>query len=365
MELVPSALLTLSVAQLKKIVQTATLNAEEVKAEISEYIQSAIDALDERLPLNKKKIESMKKLLDAVGGVKKSKAEKVMEKIIKSMANDNFKGVFEHDGKYCVCDGYRLFRFSAPLNGLPKAKGGLNTVQAIGDRSRYSVRLELPKLSELKQDIKIAKMGRTDAGRVHYVNHSDRRGHGYYIAYDFGYGLPAVDAELLVDMLAALPDCEAFAYPNGNYKGAPVYFVSGENDGLMLTVKKDTEWEPAPVVEMTSTTTPVMEVPAETVSTDTAENPAPIPDIPAETTPTPDNPAPVATSTPVQAAQDTAARDARQIVAAISPSLLRLFCAYVRDGCRPDGNGLDRTRPDGSGVSAQWTVDGTVMCNTS
>jgi hypothetical protein len=107
------------------------------------------------------------------------------------------------------------------------------------------------------------------------------------------------------------------------------------------------------------------EVPAETVSTDTAEDPAPIHDIPAETAQTPDNPAPVASSAPVQAAQDTAAREARQIITAISPALLRLFCASVRDGCRPGGNGLDRTKPDGSGVSARWTVDGTVMYNTS
>jgi hypothetical protein len=131
----------------------------------------------------------------------------------------------------------------------------------------------------------------------------------------------------------------------------------------MLTVKKDTEWEPAPVVEKPVNTTPVMEVPAESVRTDTAETS--VPDIPAETVPTPDNPAPVAPSAPVQAAQDTEAPEARRIITAINPAILRLFCASVRDGCRPDKAGLDWTRPDLNGVSAAWTVDGRTVHNTS
>lgn len=49
----------------------------------------------------------------------------------------------------------------------------------------------------------------------------------------------------------------------------------------------------------------------------------------------------------------------------INPAILRLFCASVRDGCRPDVNGLDRTRPDKRGVSATWSASGRTMYNTS
>ena len=164
--------------------------------------------------------------------------------------------------------------------------------------------------------------------------------------------------------------------------GAQVYFrkyskyekISGgftsaywELREILLNAQREAEEATKEAAESVSTDTAV-EVPAETVSTDTAEDPASIPDVPADTTPAPDNPAPVAPSVHVEAAQDAATREARQIVTAINPAILRLFCASARDGCRPDWSGLNRTKTDWnghSGVSAAWTVDGRTVYNTS
>lgn len=358
MELVPSALLTLSAAQLAKIVKQATINAEEVKAQISAYIQGEIDKIDARLPWNKKTVESYKKLLAAVDGKKKTKVEKIMEKVIKGTAYDEHRGTFEDAGKCCVIDGYRIFRFAEPLNGLPKADKAFNTVRAIGDISAYSVRLELPTIKNLKSDIKIAKMSGADVNRIHIKSKGRKIG----FMYDFGYGLPLVDALALVDMMEALPDCEAYTLPHG--ANCPIYFVSGDNDGFLLHLTKRNEWEPAPIAEEKPVNnTPVTESPA----VDTA--PAPVQDVPAvKEAPAPDRQAANASSAPVQTAQDTAAPEARQIVTSINPAILRLFCGLARHRCRPDRNGLDRTKPDKSvqsAVSACWTLDGRTVHNTS
>ena len=656
MELVPPMLLTLSAAQLKKIVQTATLNADEVKTEIAGYIQGEIEQLNPKSEYDKRTIVQYKKLIEACGERKQSKQEKAIKRIVDSVddCRPQFNGMFQNDGKYCICTGYMAIRSSAPFYGIDEKENNFDMSKAFGNISAYSMPLELPSVKELKSDMKIARIGNTTAGHVRAVRLSKTRCN--YL-YDFGYGLPLVNAKYLVDMLEALPDCKAFCNPDNNTFSL-VYFVSGENDGILLSMRKGIEWEAAPeekpieqaapAVEETPIEKPVeaaveevkadpapavdevkedpepvsaeklnqIETPlesrqvygykpdgntvtahrwkvyhvtgnlylretvtdkygqrfanivlmhpcakigldmgsigqyqldhysadflaerigfstvdefnahmeaviandgyirnsyiafvrqydsalaqrmekreverraeylrkqeqqrrereqeiadeitqaeqaiisggkidntvtdgkclflrlfekygvkvairskgwiieklvyvlqnadggaqvsfrksskyekisggftsaywelreilltaqkeaeeaakeaAEAVSAETAEDPAPIPDVPADTTPAPDKPAPVAPSAPIQAAQDTAVREAKQIVTAISPAFLRLFCASVRDGCRPDGTGLDRTKPDKSGVSAALTVDRRTVYNTS
>ena len=120
-------------------------------------------------------------------------------------------------------------------------------------------------MKELKADIKLAKMGKMAVGHVH-------EGGGVNgIMYDFGYGLPAVDAKYLVDMLEALPDCKAFCKPGKN--PAPVYFVSGEDDGILLPIKKHQEWEAAPVEQAAPA---VDEAPAAVEPVAAVEDPAPV-----------------------------------------------------------------------------------------
>ena len=241
MEIIDSAILNMRPAQLSQIVKTATENAEEAKAQIAAVINAEIGNWRKDTETGKKRIAELKKLLNVVDGRKLSKVEKAVQRIIKNVddCHPQFKGVFESAGKSCVTDGYRLVRYAAPLDCFETVNPCFDVSRAIGDISAYSMRLELPDVKELKADIKLSKMGKMDAGRVHYGGGMNS------VMYDFGYGLPAVDAKYLVDMLEALPDCAAFCNPRKT--SAPIYFVSGEDEGVLLPIRKHQEWEAAPV----------------------------------------------------------------------------------------------------------------------
>lgn len=275
MEIIDNAILNMRPAQLSQIVKTATENAEEAKAQIAALINEEIGNWHKDTEYGKKRIAELKKLLDVVDGRKLTKQEKAVKRIVDNMddCRPQFKGMFQSGGKYCVCDGFRAVRSSAPFYGVEEKTNDFDMSRAIGDISAYSVRLELPDVKELKADMKLAKMGKMDAGRVHYGGGMNS------VMYDFGYGLPAVDAKYLVDMLEALPGCEAFCNPE---KTTLLYFVSGEDDGILLPIKKRQEWEAAPVeqaapvVEETPIETPVEASPAPVEAVETpAEDPAP------------------------------------------------------------------------------------------
>lgn len=243
-ELAACTIPSMTAAQLSALVKTATANAEEVKQQIAEYINEQITFYDEKTERGKKSIEQLKKLLSAAVGERKQTAqEKAISRIIKNCSRAQFTGVFENAGKYCVLDGYRMVRYSAPLDSFPKAPDSLDTERAIGDKSRYNIRLNLPTVKQLKADIKLAKMGNMDIGRIHI----EGEGRSIFFLYDFGYGLPQVNAKYLIDMLEAMPD--AVAYSIENRTASPIYFVSGDNDGLLFPVRKTQEYESAPVAE--------------------------------------------------------------------------------------------------------------------
>lgn len=242
------SILEMNTTELKKFVSAATVNNLEVKEEIAAFLHEIVDGKNENAETSKtfkKDIANWKKLLAVVEDRKLTKTEKLVQKILKNgIANRITKGVFQDAGKHCVCDGYRLVRFNNALSAdIPTIPDSMDTAKAIGDVSAYSVKLNLPDVSELKKDIKIAKSGCDDVGHV-YVIRCLRKAE---IVYDFGYGLPMVNAEWLLDMLEILPDCEAFCIPGK--KTYPVYFVSGDNDGLLLPCRKEQEYEQPPVEE--------------------------------------------------------------------------------------------------------------------
>ena len=521
-EIAACAVLDMSATQLKNLVKTATANAEEVKNQIADYIQSEIDKLNPKSEYDKKMIAQYNKLISAAVGERRQTAqEKAIARIMKNCNREEWTGVIHDAEMYCVLDGFRLVRYAAPLENFPTAAQTFDTNKAIGDKSRYNIKLALPTVKDLKADIKIAKLSGMDVNRIHVI----RKGKCMDFGYDFGYGMPMVNAKWLIDMIEALPDAAAYAVKD--YSCNPIYFTDGENDGILLPIRKMQEYAAAPtaeektveaaeekpiekpvesaveevkedhapvekpVEEVNKTSVPVQDVPTvknlsqfkkaisagyafkivnhfvkpelagqirqpnkvqtnafysvvygepdnpvslandgkgyylnygkagdwdftgDTIKMYASGNPVweisfdlhygepdDFNDINVEevkaaleeskthesnfvaqvradvdaiakaeqadtATPALDNPAPVVHSAPVQTEQDTATREARQIVTAITPALLRLFCASVRDGCRPDKTGLDRTRPDKSGVSARWTVDGRTVHNTS
>lgn len=235
-----SSVLDMSAVELKKFVSAATLNGEEIKAEIADFLRPFIHAYSEDSNYAKK-AEKYKKLMAVVEDRKLTKTDKIIQKLFNNKyPNPICHAVFEDAGKYCATDGHILFRFSSPLSSdIPVISYGYVTTKAIGDLNAYSVSLELPNSADLRKDIKIVKHG-VDIDRVHAL----REGNKIIAVYDFGYGLPKVNAEYLLSMLEALPDCKARAYSGNTH--APVYFVSGESDGIILPIRVAKEYESAP-----------------------------------------------------------------------------------------------------------------------
>ena len=236
-ELAAEAVLAMPAAQLSTFIKTATVNREEVKAEIAAFIASELENYDPKVYSHKPIIERYNKLLSVCEGKKQSKRDKAIMRIVNNVADSRpqWAGVFQDAGKYCVCDGYRMIRSAAALDGFKSVSAVLDTTKAIGSIRDYTVKLVLPTVKELKQDMKIAKLAGADAGNVHVRVDGKRMD----FVYDFGVGLPMVNAKYLVDMLEALPECESFARPDKTI--APIYFVSGEDDGILLPVRKTSE----------------------------------------------------------------------------------------------------------------------------
>ena len=249
-EILTECIAECSAAELKKFLNTATENREEVQEQVREYLTGKYAELDPEAlkregkalsSYGEKKRKHIKSLLSIFEDRKQTKQERALSKIVKSCAENrpDFSGVFQDAGKYCVLDGYRLIRCASPLTGLGVSKKTFDTEKAIGNLADYTVSLQLPTIKELKADIKIAKNG-IEFGRYHI----DRNGKKIFVLYDFGYGLPLVNAEYLLSMLEALPECEAFAVPGK--VNHPIYFRSGNDDGILLPVYKMQEYEEAP-----------------------------------------------------------------------------------------------------------------------
>lgn len=158
---------------------------------------------------------------------RKGHLEKAALSIIKNAPRDDLKDAIMRDGLQCVCDGYRVVRIKEPIN-LPEL-----TVPNTMEFSRLFQRnlgeyqnLELPSLSEVKSYIRTKKAeNRALCGK----NASKCA-----VNWDFGEGLPLVDAAYLADMLTAFPDAKA-EYKN---KVSAIFFFSELGDGLLLPVRR-------------------------------------------------------------------------------------------------------------------------------
>ena len=273
-EIAACAVLDMTATQLKALVKTATANAEEVKNQIAEYIQSEIDKLNPKSEYDKKMIAQYNKLISAACGERRQTAqEKAISRIMKNCSAamaDKYMGVIHDADMYCVLDGFRLVRYTAPIENMPTAAQTFDTNRAIGDKSRYNIKLALPTVKELKSDMKIAKLSGMDVNRIHVI----RKGKRLDFGYDFGYGMPMVNAKWLIDMIEALPDADAYAVDSINPN--PVYFTDGDNDGILLPIRKMQEYESAPTVEEKAVETAVekpIEKPVEAAAPVVKEDP--------------------------------------------------------------------------------------------
>lgn len=143
----------------------------------------------------------------------------------------------DEEGKQCVCDGYRGFRLNSPmeLTTAPElsADGSrFNLAQIIAPLRKNTLRLTLPSITKVRSQIK------TD--RAEWAAKRHRKGETFKASYDFGPGLPSVDANYLIDFLQLFPDGEAFTSEQKPYI-TPIYFRSADGEGILCPVRKPAE----------------------------------------------------------------------------------------------------------------------------
>ena len=145
------------------------------------------------------------------------------KRIIKHTRREALQGYWI-DCKYRVCVfndymGIRTDVFTLP--DLPEVRG-MDAVHLVTDACALEngLELELPTADQLKALIK------------------ERKAAGVKIPlYDFGDGLPAENAQYLLDMLILLPSSRAFTDAKRPTLSG-IYFKTDDADGLLLPVRK-------------------------------------------------------------------------------------------------------------------------------
>lgn len=164
---------------------------------------------------------------------RKSKGElsalKAAQRILKTASYDVREELkfpwTDEQGRQILCDGYRLARLNEPLP-LPERPEGLECINHLAilepARNGRGQRLEAPDVKELRAHIKTVKPTLPKGGVVKW---------------DFGDGLPMVDAQYLLELLALLPG--AALYCTGtNSLVSPIYFESESGDGVLMPARK-------------------------------------------------------------------------------------------------------------------------------
>lgn len=131
----------------------------------------------------------------------------------------------------CYCDGFRGVRLCNPLptEEVPEETEKMSFSNVIDTATQnIGPELSLPSIPDLKAHIKIEKAAKK-------ASKSNKKP-----VYDFGSGLPMVDAGFLLDMLEMLPDCTATAARYSPELGA-IYFKADAGDGVLLPVRKKKE----------------------------------------------------------------------------------------------------------------------------
>ena len=157
----------------------------------------------------------------------KTSALNAAKRILKTAQKQPSPGLhkaFYNNGLQCICDGYRgaELKNPLPLEELPADVETINFTRFIDDAKKNNdIILELPELKALKTYIKLEKF----KNRVAKTKD--------IIYYDYGPGLPFVNAEFLADLLEILPGCKAYTAKN-NFN---IYFESDDGRGMLGSVR--------------------------------------------------------------------------------------------------------------------------------
>ena len=138
---------------------------------------------------------------------------------------ENMRGVWlDRSGRYCMCNGFAAVRMAEQLNGVPTVPGWDGLPRVMEAPEKYTRRVDMPAASTLKEIVAAWKATKNNSTRP---------------VYDFGDGLPGVDARYLLDMAALLPG--AVVTVSSEYPLTTAIYFKAENgdDGILMPVRKE------------------------------------------------------------------------------------------------------------------------------
>lgn len=145
------------------------------------------------------------------------------KRILKNSPRDDLKGAIMRESGQILCDGYRAVVLQDYLP-LPESASDFHAENFVESAARDATEpLDLPSIADLRAHIKIEKAQTGQWKRTP-------------VLYDFGPGMPLVNAQFLLDMLQVLPGCTAMIYPGTRGLSNPIYFLAPSGEGILLPV---------------------------------------------------------------------------------------------------------------------------------
>ncbi|MBQ1847290.1 MAG: hypothetical protein II135_04720 [Clostridia bacterium] len=198
------------------------------------YARSVNALIDALARIEYYTLEDMKN--HAAKSAGRADVKKLLERVCKSAekirpGSPLSKDVRDADGRQIVCDGYRLYRITEPVELAAEYDGAgadspairiANTIKT----SDYTRELPVPTAADLKIIIAEQKA----------KNKASKSKCKVPAIYDFGDGFPAVNAEYLLDVINLYGENVKLTAGVNNYS---MIYIEGEiGDGLICPVKK-------------------------------------------------------------------------------------------------------------------------------
>lgn len=156
---------------------------------------------------------------EQMGNEQAGKAAPALRRLAKNSPREAQRGVFlDKQGRQIACDGARAVRLNRPIKGIPEVLPFLNFENLISSRKGNRIDINAPDDKTLCKEIHDQRI----------VSKKDCP------LWNFGEGLPTVNAAFLRDMLDILPDAKLCIYGSAN---SGVWFESPAGDGLLLPVR--------------------------------------------------------------------------------------------------------------------------------
>lgn len=156
---------------------------------------------------------------EQMGNEQAGKAAPALRRLAKNSPREEQRGVFlDEQGRQIACDGARAVRLNRPIKGIPEVLPFLNFENLISSRKGNRIDINAPDDKTLCKEIHDQRI----------VSRKDCP------LWNFGEGLPAVNAAYLRDMLDILPDAKLCIYGSAS---SGVWFESPAGDGILLPVR--------------------------------------------------------------------------------------------------------------------------------